>query len=115
MKAALIPYYPLKKTTSKRVFLCGDSAGQIKPYTGGGIVYGFRCAKIAAKAIDNFNNPDLSKYEKEWRKSLMKDIRLGSFFKKCFSTPNFIKKTGLSLLKTRKKLDQDSPYSAFKI
>ncbi|MDD5551770.1 MAG: NAD(P)/FAD-dependent oxidoreductase [Candidatus Pacebacteria bacterium] len=114
IKAALIPYFPIKKTITKRVFLCGDSAGQIKPYTGGGLVYGFSCAKIASNTIDNFENPNLEEYEKKWRKFLMKEIRTGDLFRKFYSLPNFAKKIGLSLIRTRQKLDQDKPTSIFR-
>jgi len=112
--AALIPCFPLKKTTTKRVFLCGDSAGQIKPYTGGGIVYGFECARVAVGTIKDFDSPCLEKYEKQWRKSLMKKIYFGNFIKKCYSLPNFIKKSALSVLDKRKNLDQDDPSSLFR-
>jgi geranylgeranyl reductase family protein len=110
-KGAFIPYFPLKRTSKNRIFLCGDAAGQIKPHTGGGLIYGFRCAQIAAKLINNFQQKEIQDYEKEWRKSLMKEIRVGSFLKNCYSLPNFIKKTGLSFLKNRQNLDQDNPSS----
>lgn len=112
-KAALIPYFPLKKTITKRVFLCGDSAGQIKPYTGGGIIYGFECAKIAADTIRDFATPNLGKYEREWEKSLMKKIYFGNFIRRCYYSPNLIKKIALFLLNKRKNIDQDNPFSIF--
>jgi len=112
-KGAFIPSFPLKKTTKERIFLCGDSAGQIKPYTGGGLIYGFECAKIAAEKIINFQNPNLLEYEKAWRNSLMKDIYFGNFLRKCYFLPSFIKKTGLYFLKKRKNIDQDRPSSLF--
>ncbi len=115
-QAALIPFYPLKKTTTKRVFLCGDAAGQIKPYTGGGLIYGLTAAKIASKTI-NPNNPRLEIYEKEWRKGLMGEIRFGNFLRQCYSLPSFFKKTGVSFLnklQKRGKLDQDKPLTILK-
>jgi len=111
-EAALIPLYPLKKTTTKRVFLCGDSAGQIKPYTGGGLIYGFTAAQIASKTI-NPNDPHLEIYEKEWRKKLMKEIRFGNLLRHCYSLPDFLKRTGLSFLKKKNNLDQDQPLTIF--
>ncbi|HOK35174.1 MAG TPA: NAD(P)/FAD-dependent oxidoreductase [Candidatus Pacearchaeota archaeon] len=116
-EAALIPSYPLKKTTTKRIFLCGDSAGQVKPYTGGGLIYGFTAAKIASTVI-NLNNPHLENYEKEWRKKLMPEIRMGNLLKKCYSFPTFLKITGVSFLnklQKKGKLDQDKPLTIFKI
>jgi geranylgeranyl reductase family protein len=115
IKASLIPNFPLKKTHTKRIFLCGDAAGQIKPYTGGGLIYGFHCAKVAVKNIQNFDNPDLSVYEKEWRKDLMKQIYFGNFLRKCYLLPDFIKKIALSILKLKKGIDQDRPLSIFKV
>lgn len=112
--AALIPYFPIKKTVSKRVFLCGDSAGQIKPYTGGGLIYSFLCAKIAAETISDFKKPNLILYEKKWRDRLKKEIILGDFLRRSFYLPNFIKKIGLKILQKRKRLDQDKPTSIFK-
>ena len=113
-QCALIPFFPLKKTAAKRIFLCGDAAGQIKSYTGGGLVYGFICAKIAAEII-NPQNPDLSLYEKKWRRELMKEIRLGNLIRKCYRLPNFVKKAGLSFLTKLKEIDQDKPSTIFKI
>lgn len=111
-QAALIPLYPLKKTTTKRVFLCGDSAGQIKPYTGGGLIYGFTAAQIASKTI-NPSDPHLEIYEKEWRKKLMKEIRFGNLLRHCYSLPDFLKRAGLSFLKKKNNLDQDQPLTIF--
>lgn len=116
LQAALIPSYPPKKTTTKRIFLCGDAAGQIKPYTGGGLIYGFTAAKIASKVIDS-NNPQLENYEKEWRKKLIPEIKMGNFLKKCYSLPTFLKITGVSFLnklQRKKKLDQDNPLTILK-
>ena len=112
LHSAIIPVFPRKRVCSKRIFLCGDAAGQIKSYTGGGLVYSFFSAKIAANVLDP-NNIDLSLYEKEWRKELMKDIRLGSFIRKCYNTPAFIQKVALLFLKTKNNLDQDRPSSVF--
>jgi flavin-dependent dehydrogenase len=112
-KGALVPFYPLKKTATKRVFLCGDAAGQIKPMTGGGLVYGLCCAKIAVKKIDP-DNPDLEIYEKEWRKALMKEIRFGNILRKSYRLPLFLKKASLSFFQKRKNLDQDNPLTILK-
>ena len=111
-EAALIPVFPLKKTISKRIFLCGDSAGHIKPMTGGGLIYGFVAARAAAGIIKP-QAPNLDFYEKAWRKELMKEIRMGNFIRRCYSAPDFIKKAGLHYLKGRHGLHQDKPTSIF--
>jgi len=46
----------------KNVLLVGDAAGHTKPTTGGGVVFGGRCAAIAGR---NADNP--TRYEIEWR------------------------------------------------
>ena len=111
-EAALIPTFPLKKITSRRIFLCGDSAGHIKPMTGGGLIYGFVAARLAAEIIKP-QDPNLDFYEKAWREELMKEIRMGNFIRRCYSAPNFIKKAGLYYLKDRQGLHQDKPTSIF--
>ncbi len=57
IESALIPIsvvYPKQE----KIFLCGDSAGTVKPWSGGGIIWGLSCAK---KLVDNF--PNHKKYE----------------------------------------------------
>jgi len=69
---------PIKLRTSfvkDNIALVGDSAGQVKPTTGGGIVMGFKSAKILADAI---RNNDLTEYEPAWDEELGKDFKLGN-------------------------------------
>jgi len=75
--AALIPL-SLRKQTSKKianysVILAGDSAGQTKASTGGGIYFSASCGYIAGKNFDNIKN-----YETEWRKNYLFDLKLHS-------------------------------------
>jgi len=109
-----IPYFYLKKATKGRIFLCGDSAGQVKPFTGGGLVYGLICAKIASQTI-SLNPQSLKKYDKEWKKILLREIKTGKFIQKSYFLPDFIKKIGILYLKReRKKIkDHDFPFSFF--
>ncbi len=45
-----IPIYDSKKDLVKdRTILLGDAASQVKPTTGGGLMIGFECAKMACK------------------------------------------------------------------
>lgn len=112
-RTALIPISPRKKTVTHRCFLCGDAAGQIKPTTGGGLIYGFISAEIAARSISP-TNPNTSLYEKRWRQKIQKEIFLGRLLKKCYYLPSFLKKIGLSWLQTREDLHQDRPSTIFK-
>ena len=40
---------PINKTYSNGFLACGDCASQVKPTTGGGVIFGLTCAKIAAQ------------------------------------------------------------------
>ncbi|MDI3475204.1 MAG: hypothetical protein PWQ79_1847 [Thermococcaceae archaeon] len=62
------------------VALLGDAALQIKPTTGGGIVFGAFCAHALRKAI---NNGDLSQYEKLCRE-IKKQVSFGLKLRKAF-------------------------------
>ena len=111
--SGLIPFGLLQKTTSSRVFLCGDAASQTKPYTGGGIVYGLTCADIASSTIDP-DNPDLSLYEKIWRKKLSKQIVLGTLIKRSYQLPAPLLDFTLNLLLKKQNLDMDMPSTIFR-
>ena len=68
--ASLIPLKTRRTTTIGNVLLVGDAAGQVKSSTGGGIVFGALCAKVAAEAIENHikRGTKLAVYESMWRK-----------------------------------------------
>jgi len=73
--AGIIPIKLRSNFVKENIALVGDSAGQVKPTTGGGIVMGFKSANILA---DSIKNNDLSKYESAWDKELGKDFKLGN-------------------------------------
>jgi geranylgeranyl reductase family protein len=60
----------------RRALLLGDSCGQVKPVSGGGIIYSMICANHAARTIYEavltgiYSKSFLSKYEKRWKKEL---------------------------------------------
>jgi len=56
-------------SSRRNVLLVGDAAGQVKSTTGGGVVFGTKCARIAAK---NIGTP--KQYEREWRAQHGKDL-----------------------------------------
>lgn len=76
--ASLIPLEARKKTVLENVLLVGDAAGQVKATTGGGVIFGGACAKIAAKAIEAHvrHGSPLESYEREWRKLYGLDLRM---------------------------------------
>jgi len=88
--AAAIPMHPPDSVTGDRSFLVGDAAGQTKPFTGGGIVYGLRAGEKAAEAIDPADPATLEQYEDAWRDALMTDIRLGELLRRGYDAPSWL-------------------------
>lgn len=74
---------PLTKTYSNRVIVVGSAAGQAKPTNGGGIYYGLLCADIATENLhrslesDNLSAKSLANYQREWKKELGREMKLG--------------------------------------
>ncbi len=89
--SGLIPILPPEKTTKGRVFLCGDAAGQVKPFSGGGLIYGLTAAEIAAEKIDPDDATTLSKYEAKWREELGDEIKFGNRIRKFYKLPFFLR------------------------
>lgn len=79
---------PIPRTHHNGFLAVGDVASQVKPTTGGGVVMGLTCAKIAgetaAQAVRqrNFSDSFLSGYQKRWKQAIgfdmsaMRQIRL---------------------------------------
>lgn len=111
--AGAIPIKPPETVTSERVFLVGDSAGQTKPFTGGGILYGMRAASIASEQID-INSPiSLNDYEERWREELADEIFLGGFIEKFYSMPSIVQRTGMWMFEGEIGVHMDRPTSLF--
>jgi flavin-dependent dehydrogenase len=108
--AGAIPVGPPEKVSSERVFLVGDAAGQTKPFTGGGILYGMRAAEIAAEKIDP-EKPEMELYEKEWRSELGKEILLGKFIRRMYSMPSPIQRLGMRIFEGEIGVHMDHPSS----
>ncbi len=72
----------IKRTYADNVLVVGDAAGQTKPTTGGGVIFGGIAAEIAgdvsSQAIKNedFSSKFLSEYEKRWRKEFRKNLNV---------------------------------------
>jgi digeranylgeranylglycerophospholipid reductase len=84
-----VPVYgPVKKTYADGLMVVGDAAGQVEPFTGGGIHVTAHCARIAgevaAKAIENGNTFGnfLKQYEKQWRKEVGHDLKQSLKYRK---------------------------------
>lgn len=71
------------QTYRNRVLLVGDTAGQVKPLTGGGIYFGLLCADMASETLHSalekgdFSASYLFSYQKEWKRLLGRELRLG--------------------------------------
>ena len=92
--AGLIPIGAVRKSYAERLLMVGSAAGQVKPWSGGGVVYGLTCAQIAAKTIEkafrfnDFSESVFAGYENEWKKKIGKQIKLGILFRKFLKNSN---------------------------
>ena len=108
-----IPIGPPDSVTTERVFLIGDAAGQTKPFTGGGILYGMTASDCAARHIQP-NRPDsLEIYESAWRERLSAEIRMGHLIRRAYSLPEPIQRVGLAGLSGEIGVHMDKPSSFF--
>jgi len=84
----------LPRSYDERLLILGDSAGQVKPLTGGGLYYGLRAARIAvdttSKAVNNndFSAASLADYQNRWHKEMLGSIRLSRFARSLFERYN---------------------------
>jgi len=66
----------ISRTYHNGLLIVGDAASQVKPTTGGGIIFGLMCSKIAgevaAKAVmnKNYSAKLLSQYQYRWKKTI---------------------------------------------
>ncbi len=112
--SGLIPMLPPEKTAGGRVFLCGDAAGQTKPLSGGGLIYGLTAAELAAETVDPERPTTLEQYEKRWRKELMEEIKAGNSIRKFYGLPFFLRAPFLWAGKRMSKnAHMDRPTSLF--
>ncbi|MHB1829968.1 MAG: FAD-dependent monooxygenase [Candidatus Micrarchaeaceae archaeon] len=74
----------------RRVVLVGDAAGQVKPTTGGGIIFGGNGALMAADTISRYIAGDalLSDYERGFKKKYGLDLKLHSAINRVYSSLN---------------------------
>jgi geranylgeranyl reductase family protein len=86
LKGANLPIFPLEKTYTNRVLLCGDAAGFINPITGEGIYFAMTSGVLAAEVVQNaleknrFDEETLKKYQQKWIDDFGKDLAvLGRF------------------------------------
>jgi len=74
---------PPSRTYGNGLIVVGDAASQVKPTTGGGVVFGLTCSRIAgdtaAEAVlaDDYSSEFLSRYQTLWRKRLGREFKIG--------------------------------------
>jgi len=82
---------PRSRTHSDGLIIVGDAASQVKPTTGGGIVFGLTCSRIAGTtAAEGVYRGDcssrfLSRYEASWGEVLGREFSIGRFTRKILS------------------------------
>jgi geranylgeranyl reductase family protein len=86
-----IPVYDSKKDIVKdRTILLGDAASQVKPTTGGGLMIGFECAKMAAntvsKALQIEDHNILHEYENGFKKRFKGELKVQLEVQKIFES-----------------------------
>jgi digeranylgeranylglycerophospholipid reductase len=73
---------PISKAYSNGFLVVGDAASQVKPTTGGGIIFGLNCARIAADVVaealnkNDFSAEFLSAYQKRFMKMFGFDVKV---------------------------------------
>lgn len=84
----------IRKTSTDRILVAGSAAGQVKPLTGGGVYFGMLCADIATETLkraleaDNLTAKCLANYDKEWKKVIGRETKLGHWSRKFYELLN---------------------------
>ena len=71
---------PIPKTYSNGFLAVGDAASQVKPTTGGGVIFGLTCARTAGEVAyeavknSNFSEAFLSRYQHQWKSQVGFDL-----------------------------------------
>jgi flavin-dependent dehydrogenase len=73
---------PISKTFYPGMLIAGDSAQQVKPTTGGGIVFSLICGKAAGKMAHHASETGdttesfLSEYERQWKSKIGRNLNV---------------------------------------
>lgn len=94
-----------------KVVLIGDSAGMVKPYTGGGLYY---LLIAAEKLYENF--PNLKAFRRDYLKKMWLDFKVGHFIRKFYSMQDEDIDELFKVLKDfdLSGIDMDRPSTAFR-
>jgi len=90
--------------------LIGNTCAQVKPLTGGGIIYSMIAARIASEELEK-ENPNFREYENQCRKIFEKEIKRQLLFRKIYSKLSDKRKEKLlrSFADEKFKFDMDFP------
>ena len=111
--SGMIPIGPPISVSTKRGFLIGDAAGQTKPFTGGGIVYGLIASGCAANVVNSDRTETIGMYEQNWRKRIGREIEMGKWIRKGYSLPQTVQDMGLRFFSGEIGVHMDQPTSLF--
>ena len=73
---------PIPKTYSNGLLVVGDAASQVKPTTGGGVIVGLSCSRIAGEVAceavkkNDFSEDLLSRYQSRWKELIGFDLAM---------------------------------------
>lgn len=82
---------PQTRTYQGGLLMVGDAASQVKPTTGGGVIFGMTCARhagaVAANAVEaqDTSAAFLSAYERHWRTELSREFAVALAARKLFN------------------------------
>jgi geranylgeranyl reductase family protein len=82
MGGSILTGGPIKQTSYDNLLIVGDAAGQVKATTGGGVIMGGLCSKIAGKtAVDAIHRAEYSRkflknYDIQWKKRYLQEFRV---------------------------------------
>ena len=110
----LIPIGGVKPSFKGRIALIGDAAAQVKPFTGGGLIYGFTCAKIASETIIPKKPETLKTYDLFWRKRLAKQIFLGQLIRLFYKFPHILQNVLFAMARGEINSNIDRPSTFYK-
>jgi flavin-dependent dehydrogenase len=75
-ESGLVPLGPPPRTVGEGILLVGDAAGQVKPLSGGGLLFGLIAAQIGGE-IAALQPDRIGDYETRWRAEVGREIAFG--------------------------------------
>lgn len=96
LKGYFLPAGGRKRPIARdRIFLVGDAAGLVDPFSGEGVFYALKSSQIAADTIEN--NKQSKDYEQTCYKTLLKEFRFSALLSVFLGDRNQILKKGIEM------------------